>query len=127
VATTPEGKVKAVVRDLLHSYGIVPLSKAGAFPEDAKGCYYMPVQTGYGTKVLDFIGGYRGNRPEAVMFSIETKAPRKKPTPQQALQIDALRMSGVAVFVIDGDCGELEAWLRGGQNETSGLRRPGLY
>ena len=113
MATTPEGLVKDQVKSLLHKYLVLPASKAGAFPETARGWYFMPVQTGYGVKVLDFIGAYcGGNRTEAAFFSIETKAKGKKPTTNQVLQIEVMTQVKCKVFVIDGDLSELEAWLR---------------
>jgi hypothetical protein len=48
-----------------------------------------------------------------LFFAIEAKAPKKKPTGFQALQIDAIRQGGGRVFVIDGPQGlkEFESWL----------------
>jgi len=107
---TPEGRVKAKVQKILLSRGIFPASKAGVFPEDSKGWYYMPGQSVYATKgVPDFIGHYQGR-----FWGVETKAPGKKPTGFQALQIASIRQSGGAVFVIDGDTTEFETWLDGG-------------
>lgn len=104
---TPEGKIKALTKKCLEAHGIFPASKAGAFPEQAQGWYYLPVSSGHGVSgIPDFIGHHQGRS-----FFIETKAPGKKPTGFQALQIAAIRCSGGAVFVIDGDTSELEAWL----------------
>lgn len=91
---TPEGKVKAAVKKVLtqsiHS-----------------GIYFnMPVPTGYGTPMLDFVGCYHGR-----FFAIETKARGKKPTRRQSLTIEQMREAGGVVFVIDGDTTELENWL----------------
>lgn len=109
--STPEGLVKDKVKKLLAAYGIFPASKAGAFPELACGWYYMPTQAGLGVKgIPDFMGHYQGK-----FFSIEAKAPGKVPTGFQSLQIEAIRTSGGAVFVIDGDTSEFETWLKGGR------------
>jgi penicillin-binding protein-related factor A (putative recombinase) len=89
--STPEGKVKKQVKALLKQYGAY---------------YHMPVQTGYGAPTLDFIGCYRGR-----YFGIETKAPGKKPTPRQELTMAMINEAGGAVFVIDSEPDELEAWL----------------
>lgn len=69
--------------------------------------YYMPVPGGYGAATLDFIGCVKG-----YYFSIETKAPGKKPTARQKVTITRMREAGGKVFVIDGDCSELESWLQ---------------
>ena len=80
-------------------------------------CYFfMPVQTGYGAPTLDFLGCHRSR-----FFSVETKAPGKKPTPRQELIMALINASGGAVFVIGESYNqtaktfsgmeELEAWL----------------
>tara|TARA_R110000868_G_C10645306_1_gene744468 strand:- start:217 stop:519 length:303 start_codon:yes stop_codon:yes gene_type:complete len=89
---TPEGKVKAVVKERLRC--------AGAY-------YHMPVQNGMGAPTLDIVGSHLGR-----YFAIETKAPGGKPTPRQEDTIDRIRISGGKVFVIDGsDFSELDKWL----------------
>lgn len=91
---TPEGKVKAKIVRLLKKY-------------DAY--YFMPVQTGYGSPTLDFLGFIRGRG-----FAIEAKAPGKKPTKRQCAIIDTIRRTGTVVFVIDGADEHfqlLELWL----------------
>ena len=109
--TTPEGKVKNMVKDLLADYDIQPAAKAGTFLV-AAGWYYMPVQgASFGVKgIPDFIGQYRG-----MFWAIETKAPKKKPTGFQQLQINTIRCSGGAVFVVDGEesLTKFEGWLLG--------------
>ena len=80
---TPEGKVKAAVKKLLGEYSVY---------------YFMPVQNGMGKPGLDFHCHLHG-----VAFSIETKAPGKKPTPRQEVTIADMEASGAMVFVID-DC-----------------------
>ena len=90
--STPEGKVKGKVTELLKKY---------------PGLYYeMPVPGGYGKSGLDYFGCYKGK-----FFSVETKAPGKKPTDRQQLTIAAITRAGGAVFVIDGDLSKLKEWL----------------
>lgn len=97
---TPEGKVKQAVTRLLSKY---------------KGIYFwMPVQTGYGSRSLDFLGCYRGR-----FFAVETKAPGKKPTPLQHNTIAKMTSAGATVFVIDGDVSELKQWLDDAANKHS--------
>jgi hypothetical protein len=98
--STPEGRVKEKVKEVLANFCVVPASKAGAFPGAAEGWYYMPVQgSSFGVRgIPDFIGQYLG-----VFFGVETKAPGKKPTGFQSLQIKAIRQSGGACFVVDGE------------------------
>ena len=89
---TPEGKVKQRVKKLLDNAREM--------------YYYMPVQTGRGARTLDFIGCHKGE-----FFSIETKAPGKKPTALQEYTARRMREAGGRVFVIDEDMGKLELWL----------------
>lgn len=96
MAATPEGLVKAKVRKILGYFD---------------GMYtYWPVPTGYGQTTLDMIGCYRG-----FFFSIETKAPGKKPTLRQHTCINDMQRAGCKVFVIDGmedaKFSDLIAWL----------------
>ena len=94
---TPEGKVKKAIYDLLNTYAIMPASRAGA-NLNATGWYYAAVQGTMSVRgVPDIIGHYRGK-----FFAIEAKAPGKEPSGFQRLQIDAIRSSGGAVFVVDG-------------------------
>ena len=88
---TPQGRVKAKVKAVLKKY---PLHA------------FWPVQSGYGAPTLDCLGCHHG-----LYFAIETKAPGKKPTPRQVITIKQMRDAGATVFVIDGDCAALEAWL----------------
>lgn len=88
---TPEGKVKEAVKKVLKAHGAY---------------WHCPVQNGMGAPSLDFIGCFMGR-----YFGIETKAPGKKPTPRQELTIKAIEDAGGKVFVIDGDCSELQRWL----------------
>ena len=89
--STPEGKVKDAVKDILKKHGVYR---------------HMPVQGGYGAPSLDFICCFKSR-----YFGVETKAPGKKPTPRQELTIKAIEDAGGKVFVIDGDCSELQRWL----------------
>jgi hypothetical protein len=92
MASTPEGKIKKKVSDLLKS---------------TPGCYYfMPVPGGFGMTTLDYVGCYRG-----MFFAIETKKPGGKPTPRQNQIIGTMQAANAAVFVIDGDTTELAAWF----------------
>ena len=111
MAVTPEGKVNAAIDALLVKYKIYSAAKAGAFPADAEGWYYKPVQgSAFGVSgIPDYIFFYRG-----LGGAIEAKAPGKKPTGFQALQIAAIAASGGAVFVIDGEesLKVFETWVR---------------
>jgi hypothetical protein len=93
MATTPEGKVKKAVRQILDRH-------------DAY--YFMPVQAGYGSMGLDFHCCHLGKA-----FFIETKAPGKKPTARQLVLINKLISHGAMVLVIDGEagCKILDQWL----------------
>lgn len=95
VGDTPEGKVKRKVSKLLKA---------------SKGTYYfMPVQTGYGSPTLDYLGCSRGRA-----FAIETKAPGKQPTARQKVIINEMKQAGMKVFVIAGNPSEYEElrlWL----------------
>lgn len=90
---TPEGKVKHAVKKLLVEHGAY---------------YFMPVQTGYGAPALDFYVCLRGR-----FLAIETKAPKKKPTPRQLVVINDIKAAGGDAIVVDGtdDYKELKQWL----------------
>lgn len=93
---------------MLHAYDIRPASRAGAALH-ATGWYYAAVQGPMSVRgVPDIIGHYRGK-----FFAIEAKAPGKEPSGFQRLQIDAIRASGGAVFVVDGaeSLKVFEEWL----------------
>jgi len=98
---TPEGKVKAVIKNLLKCHGAYS---------------FMPVQAGYGKPGLDFHAIHAGRG-----FVVEAKAKGKKPTERQLLTIQEVRAAGGEAFVIDGpDCTELRRlteWLQAGQQE----------
>lgn len=96
MAMTPEGRVKRAVSDYLKT---VP------------GLWYdMPVPSGFGGSTLDYIGCYRGR-----FFSVETKAPGKKPTPRQQRIISQVEHAGGVAFVIDSAddtaLAPLRAWV----------------
>jgi len=81
--TTPEGRVKAKVRELLRQYDGMYL--------------YMPVPTGFGQTTLDFLGCYRGR-----FFSIETKAEGKQPTLRQMTLLQDIDRAMGRTFIISG-------------------------
>jgi len=107
--TTPEGKVKILVRALLKEYNVY---------------YFQPVQTGYGSTGLDFhcVVSWRNI---AVAFFIETKAPGKVPTERQNILIDKLRSLHAKVFVIEDERGvrRLEQWLQALQDQSAVVAR----
>jgi hypothetical protein len=110
--STPEGQVKDRVKELLAEFKIIPAKSVGKkhMPKFF-GWYFMPVKNMLGVAgVPDVIGHYRGH-----FFSIETKAPGKKPTGLQALQIELIRNSGGKVFVVDGEISlrKVQTWLLG--------------
>lgn len=85
---TPEGRVKAKINKVLEKHGAYK---------------FMPVQTGYGTKTLDYLicaGGY--------FIAIEAKRPGKEPTKKQELTAREIRAAGGVVFMIDGDPKQLD-------------------
>lgn len=94
--TTPEGLVKAELRRILKEY-------TGIFT-------YWPVPMGFGSTTLDVLGCYRGR-----FFSVETKAPKKKPTLRQAGRLNEIEEAMGRTFVIAGInspvFGELRIWL----------------
>lgn len=94
--TTPEAQVKRKVRQLLDGYD---------------GLYsYWPVPFGYGKTTLDCLGCHRGR-----FFSVETKAPGKKPTLRQTVELEAIATAMGKTFVIAGTDSpvfeELRRWL----------------
>jgi hypothetical protein len=95
---TPEGKVKAKVREILDAF-------------EGIGMYqYWPVPSGFGKTTLDVIGCFRGQ-----FFTIETKARGKKPTPRQMEEINAIETAMGKSFIIAGEDSpvleELRAWI----------------
>jgi hypothetical protein len=94
--TTPEGRVKAKVREILKAY---------------PGMYtYWPVPSGYGRTTVDVLGCYRGR-----MFAVEVKAPGKKPTLRQTAELNDVRRAMGKSFVVaavdDPALDGLVAWL----------------
>lgn len=92
MAVTPEGKVKKLVNKVLDEFDD-HLTGAEIYR-------YWPVPSGFGASSLDCIVCYRG-----VFLAIETKAPKKKPTPRQELCIAQMRAAGGRVLVIDSEAG----------------------
>lgn len=94
ITVTPEGKVKVKVKNLLNAYGTY---------------HFWPVQTGMGARTLDCLGCHNGRA-----FAIETKAPGKKMTAQQAAIAERMEYSRCKVFEISSPetLLELEHWLR---------------
>lgn len=84
MASTPEAKVKSKVRRLLAEYPSMYT--------------YWPVPSGYGNTTLDVLGCYRGR-----FFTIETKAPGKKPTARQMVEINAIEKAMGRSFIISGE------------------------
>jgi hypothetical protein len=97
MATTPEGKIKTKVKQLLDNYRVHVYT-------------YMVVPGGYGAPTLDWFGAVRGQA-----FAIEAKAPGKKPTLRQETIIRNMERGGVTVFIINDEAGleVLDAWLAG--------------
>lgn len=88
---TPEGKVKKKVSALLKKYE----------PELA---YHMPVLSGYGSAILDYVVCCCG-----VFFLIETKAPGGVPTDRQRFTIESYHQAGAVTFISDGSDESLRA------------------
>ena len=82
MSTTPEGRVKKLVKDLLAEY-----------PDLYQ---YWPVPAGFGPSSLDCIVCYRGQ-----FIGIETKAPGKKPTARQDHCIAQMVAAGGKTYVVD--------------------------
>lgn len=92
MARTPEGKVKDDVKKVLAKYRV---------------WYFMPVSNGFGKHgIPDFICCVAGR-----FFTVETKAPGKKPTELQEDQMNEIRKAGGKAFVVDGDTCLLVNWL----------------
>lgn len=89
---TPEGKVKAKVKELLKKYGVY---------------YFMPVPYGK-TGIPDFVCCVRGR-----FVGIETKAGKNKCTKLQELEHQRIIESGGMVFVHNEvSLDNLENWLK---------------
>jgi len=90
---TPEGKVKARVKQLLTEFG----------------CYFhMPVQNGMGEPTLDFIVCANG-----IFAGIETKAGKQVPTKRQQITMEKMQHAGGWTFLVNEVTGlaELRTWL----------------
>jgi hypothetical protein len=97
MATTPEGRVKAKIRDVLNRH---------------EGLWqYWPVPSGYGRRTVDVIGCFRG-----FFFAIEAKRDGEEPTELQREELLAMRDAGGVTFVIAGEhhigLASLESWLQ---------------
>ena len=104
-----EADVKKAVREFLEGNGIHKIHTSSTTLMN--GWYYMPMQNGMGTLgIPDFVGHYRG-----CFFSIETKAPGKKPTGLQAHIGKSINESGGVWFVIDhpDKLSEVALWIEG--------------
>ena len=78
---TPEGKVKAMIRDWLNARGA---------------WHFSPSMNGYGRAgIPDFIACDAGR-----MIAIEAKAPHGKCTPWQDRELDALAAAGAVTAVV---------------------------
>lgn len=85
MATTPEGKVKAIIRERL---------------DGISNCYYfMPPSNGFGRAgVPDFVGHVDGK-----FFAIEAKAEGGKATALQLREIAKIIAAGGQAFVVSGE------------------------
>lgn len=85
MAMTPEGRVKRKISELLKSYG-------------SDVWWYMPVQTGYGKSVVDYLGCVMGR-----FFAIEAKRPGGATTPRQEATLAEILQAGGDAFVVDDE------------------------
>jgi hypothetical protein len=91
MVATPEHKIKQQIKAILDKYG-----------DDIY--YFMPVQTGYGRRTLDFLGCAWG-----IFFAIEAKRSAKAPmTMLQLATINDIQRAGGVALVIGNELG-LEA------------------
>lgn len=100
---TPEGRAKKRVKDLLVEH---------------EAFFNMPVPSGFGESMLDFVGHHRG-----LYFEIEVKSEIGELTARQEYRAKNIIDSGAKAFVIYGVAGkadrpdtwpgytELEQWL----------------
>jgi hypothetical protein len=96
---TPEGAVKEMIKVRLESIGCISAGKAPKVDHTHTGWFYMPVSNGMGVHgIPDFIGHYRGE-----FFAIEAKAPGKKPSALQEIQLHAIHRTGGIWGVVDGE------------------------
>lgn len=95
MSSTPEGKVKRKISNLLKTY--------------APDLWYdMPVPSGFGKSTLDYVCCYYGR-----FFSIEAKAAGKKPTERQNAMIRQMEAAGGKTFVVSDEesLDTLRQWL----------------
>jgi hypothetical protein len=78
---TPEGLVKAHIKELLDYVGAY---------------YFMPVQKGYGAKTVDFLVCFKG-----LFIAIEAKRPGKDATVLQKFIMENVRNAGGFAFKAD--------------------------
>ena len=85
---TPEGEIKAYVKRRLDA----------EFDSRPPFAHYrfMPVQTGYGKRSLDFLLCIYGK-----FYAIETKAPGKDLTELQKITRDEIQAAGGTVYKVD--------------------------
>lgn len=103
MASTPEGKVKALVKKELDARGI---------------WYFMPMQNGFGVVgIPDFVCCWEGQ-----FIGIETKAPGGKTTPNQDRRLTEIREHGGCAAVIH-DVETLRLWLDEMDTERISLLR----
>ena len=88
MSQTPEGKVKDRIKKVLDA-------------RKPRLYYDMPVPSGYGKSMLDFVGAFCGHA-----FAIEAKAGRKKPTERQEGTREDMSKAGIMVFCIN----EFDGW-----------------
>lgn len=104
MATTPEGKIKKMVRAVLEEFSgecrVTHAYDPGQTYTVSKLYQFWPVPSGFGASSLDVIVCYYGES-----IYIETKAPGAKPTPRQNLTIAEITGAHGHVIVVDGPVG----------------------
>jgi hypothetical protein len=80
---TPEGKIKEKVKKFLRENNVY---------------FFMPVQSGYGQRTLDFLCCFKGR-----FIAIETKREGKMLTGQQKLIAEDIEAAGGDVLVVDSE------------------------
>jgi Holliday junction resolvase len=84
MAKTPEGKVKDAVVKILKAHGVY---------------YFFPATHGYGRSgIPDIVACVKGR-----FLAIECKAPGKKPTALQEMEMGLIRTTGGVAFVVDSE------------------------
>lgn len=107
--STPEGKVKSEVKKM------VAFLVARGMPIH----YFMPVQTGYGKRDLDFNFTVNG-----FALRVETKAPGEDLTGPQRLIAKAVHEAHGAVFIVSNEDGlnALARWIHRACSVSNPLR-----